>query len=632
MNFMRTRLTIIIPYYNTEKYIGELLECLAPQITGEVEVILVDDGSTVPFRNKNYGWVKVVRQEHKGLAKARNTALDIAKGEYIGFIDSDDLVSDTYVKDILDATPFDYCELSWKSLQGGYKCDFKLKSDKDYLTNPSVCTRAFSKAFIGDRRFNEFKDATEDEDFSRKLGYMGRTEYNRKVVTKYSYFYRTAVENSLSKRYLRGLCNTKRIVYYFPSITSNMTYLIDEIKEEDKYNEVWVMTHECKLPELKRYAQVVKPQHISGMELRGNYTPLFSKIVVPVKAQIVIWTNRTYNIGGIETFIYNFCKTFKDYDIIILYNEMDAKQIERVKPYCRIIKHNPKVPIYCDLLIINRVGDDLPKNVSYGKTVQMVHTCNYLPSLHVPQNRDIKICVSDTVKSSFKDEAKESIVIKNLVPKNDHKRALLLVTASRFDTTEKGQKRMLKLATNLTEKNIPFLWIYFSNRELDNAPKNLIRMMPCLNVTDYISLADYLVQLSDVEAFCYSIAEALSLGVPVLTTPLDVLPELGFVDGKTGYTLPFDMENIDVEKIYNNRLKGFKYNYDNDSIIAKWKEVLGEPKRYEDKATQENMLMVKALITYRDIELNRTINKGEQLAMRSTRAYELMQKNFVELV
>ena len=624
------RLTIIIPYYNTEKYTGELLDRLAPQITKEVEVILVDDGSDVPFKSA-YKWLKVIRQENKGLSKTRNVALDIAKGEYISFIDSDDLVSETYVKDVLERIPFDYLEMSWKSLQGGYKCDFKLKSDNDYLSNPSVCTRAFSKAFIGKNRFNENKDATEDEDFSRKLGYMGQTEYNRKVITDYTYFYRTSVADSLSKKYLQGLCNTKRIVYYFPEITKDMTYLLDEIKKEDEYNEVWVMTNRCDLPELKRYAQVVKPRHLSGMELRGQSTSLFSKIYCPVQAQIVIWTNRTYDIGGIETFIYNFCKTFKDYDILVLYNEMHQSQIERVRPYARVLKNNQKTKVYCDTMIINRIIDQEPNNIIAKKKVQMVHTCNYLPTLHVPQGRDTTICVSDVARLSFKNETKESITIRNIVPKIAPKHVLFLVTASRFDTTEKGQKRMRQLASALESKNIPYIWLYFSNRALEGLPPNVIKMKPTLDIANYIAMADYLVQLSDVEAFGYSIVESLNLEVPVLTTPIEVLPELGFKDGVTGYILPFDMQEIDVEKIYNNRPK-FKYTYDNEKIIAQWKEVLGSPKQPRIRQTEKTMIRVRALITYQDMRLGRKVYKGDELEMPSERAYELLNKNFVQFI
>ena len=628
---MGKKLSIIIPFYNAEKYIGELLDRLAPQITKDVEVVLVDDGSDKPYISP-YGWVKVIRQDNKGLAGARNTALNVAKGEYISFMDADDLVAEDFISQVFSKMPFDYCELSWKSFgEGGMKCTFKLKSDSDRLSNCSVCTRVFSRAYIGDNRFNEKKDATEDEDFSRKLGYLWESDANRKVITDFMYFYRTSVENSLSKKYLKGLCNTKRIVYYFPKITKEMTYLLDEIRQEDEYNEVWVMTNKCELPELKRYAQVVSPRHISGMELRGQSTTLFSKISVPVQGQIVIWTNRTYEIGGIETFIYHFCTTFKDYDIIVLYNEMHPSQIERIRPYARVIKNNPRTKVYCDIMIINRIIDKEPDNIIAKKKVQMVHTCNYLPTLHVPQGRDTTICVSDIVKTSFKKETEGSIVIKNIVPKIAPKHVLFLITASRFDTTEKGQNRMRQLAKALQAKNIPFIWLYFSNVTLDRLPSNVIRMQPTLDILDYIAMADYLVQLSDVEAFGFSIAEALNLEVPVLTTGIDVLPELGFKDGVTGYILPFDMQNIDVEKIYNNRPK-FKYTYDNEKIISQWKEVLGSPKQPRIRQTNETMIRVKATITYQDIKLGRKVYKNDELEMPSERAYELLNKNFVRFI
>jgi glycosyltransferase involved in cell wall biosynthesis len=311
---------------------------------------------------------------------------------------------------------------------------------------------------------------------------------------------------------------------------------------------------------------------------------------------------------------------------------MHPRQIERLRPYARVIKNNTKTNVYCDIMLINRIIDKEPDNIIAKKKIQMVHTCNYLPTLHVPQGRHATICVSEIVKSSFQKETEESIVIKNIVPKIVPKRVLLLVTASRFDTTEKGQKRMDKLASAMDEKGIPYIWLYFSNVELKNAPKNLIRMQPTLDIANYMAMADYLVQLSDVEAFGYSIAEALNLGVPVLTTPIDVLPELGFVDGVTGYILPFDMKDIDIEKIYNSRLKGFKYKYDNDKIVNQWKEILGNPKPCRERQIDEPLVRVKAIITYYDIALGRKVFKNDELEMKSKRAYELLQKNFVVLV
>ena len=74
------KLSIIIPYYNVKPYTDELLDCLEPQITDEVEVILIDDGSKEPYKT-DYEWCQVYRQKNGGASKARNVGLERAKGE-----------------------------------------------------------------------------------------------------------------------------------------------------------------------------------------------------------------------------------------------------------------------------------------------------------------------------------------------------------------------------------------------------------------------------------------------------------------------------------------------------------------------------------------------------------------------
>ena len=86
-------LSIIIPAYNAEPYLGELLDRIAPQMTDEVEVIVVDDGSDPKVQPK-YDWVRLIRQDNKGVSIARNVGIDNADGEYIAFIDADDLISE----------------------------------------------------------------------------------------------------------------------------------------------------------------------------------------------------------------------------------------------------------------------------------------------------------------------------------------------------------------------------------------------------------------------------------------------------------------------------------------------------------------------------------------------------------
>jgi glycosyltransferase involved in cell wall biosynthesis len=90
------KLSIIISFYNLHQYVGELLEILDKQMRKEVEVILVDDGSEIPFTS-DYKWLKVYRKQNGGVSTARNLGLDYAVGEYITFIDADDIVPDYYL-------------------------------------------------------------------------------------------------------------------------------------------------------------------------------------------------------------------------------------------------------------------------------------------------------------------------------------------------------------------------------------------------------------------------------------------------------------------------------------------------------------------------------------------------------
>lgn len=632
---MEKFLSIIIPCYNAEPYINELLDCLNPQITDEVEVMVIDDGSQKEFKT-DYKWATVIRKENGGASSARNFGIDKAKGQYLAFIDADDLVSDKYIDTIIKTAKnekFDYCYLSWKTLKGGWQQEVKLLSVEDKFPPFNLCVwnRVYSRKMIGDVRFNEKKLIAEDAEFIRAVR---EEEKKKSFISEFMYFYRSTTPNSLTKRFQDGKLNTKRVVYYLPNVTKQMTYLIKEFEELDKQAEIILLTNHNELPQLSKYAMVMSPRPICGTELRGQRTNFFTKVVLPIETQVVIYTSKTFAIGGIETFIYNFCQNMSSYyDILVLYDVIDLKQLNRLREIVRVEKNDIKRKIVCDTLIINRITDKEPSNVSYKKKVQMVHTCKLEENWNVPQDNDVQVCVSNAVVKTFKTDLKENyIVVNNLTYPSSEKKALVLVSATRMSTFEKGQKRMVALAKLFKKKNLPFIWICFSDQPIKNAD-DIIFMNPTLDISAYIKCADYLVQLSDSESFCFSIVEALEQGIPVLTTPLDVLPELGFKDGKTGYILPFDIdENVDVEKIFNNRLKGFEYVYNNKKRITQWRSILGNTKpRNNYNPVKEPLVKVKAIITYKDIELNRLVDKNEIIEMRSSRAYELMQKNFVAL-
>lgn len=93
---MKPKVSVIVPIYNVEKYVGKCIESIINQTLKEIEIILVDDGSTDKSGKiaddyaKLDKRIKVIHQDNLGQGKARNRGIDIAVGEYIGFIDSDD--------------------------------------------------------------------------------------------------------------------------------------------------------------------------------------------------------------------------------------------------------------------------------------------------------------------------------------------------------------------------------------------------------------------------------------------------------------------------------------------------------------------------------------------------------------
>lgn len=628
---MSIKFSIIIPAYNAEPYIHELLECLDKQMTDEVEVILIDDGSRNPLKTKKYKWLRFYKQKNMGISKTRNRGLDLAKGEIIGFIDADDLVSDNYVEYILSRSNenWDYMDLSWKSLEDN-RFMYKLNSDYDSLPNPSASTRVFKRSFIGDVRFPEKKDACEDEDFTRHLGIKNAKHI---CATEYMYFYRTEVPDSNSKKFLNDERKTKRIGYFFNNVTKDMKWLVEEIRKEDEINEVFLLTYKNELPELEKYCQIkCPPSPIRVMETRGEKTKLFSLVPRPIKTQVVIYRTSIDRIGGIETFIYSFCKRMSDYyDITVLYDNISNEQLSRLIEICPVIKNNLETPIICDTLIVNSIGEQIPRNVSFKKSIQMVHCLKQSANWNIPQKRDYIINVSQASKDSFEEEAKNGIVIHNLTDGVKPHKALLLVSALRVGASDKqgNDARCIKFARMLDKADIKYLWLYFGDKPMVNEPENMHYCGLKLDIKPYIAKADYLVQLSGSEAFSYSLLESLECRTPVIVTPLAQNEDMGIVDGQNGYIVPFDVDGFDVRKIL--KIPRFEYKHDNEEIIKQWRTILGDSKPTHDYKPRKEV-EVEALIQYQDLQRDEMMMPGIRFKCKYARALDLQGIGFVRIL
>lgn len=104
---MDVQLSVIVPVYNMEKYLQRCMESLLNQNIFNYEIILVDDGSKDKSSEicdeyaNQYPFVHVIHKENQGLGFARNSGLDVAKGKYVSFVDSDDTVSPKHFYELL---------------------------------------------------------------------------------------------------------------------------------------------------------------------------------------------------------------------------------------------------------------------------------------------------------------------------------------------------------------------------------------------------------------------------------------------------------------------------------------------------------------------------------------------------
>ena len=95
---MEKLVSVIIPAYNIERYISRCLDSIMAQTYNNLEIIVIDDGSKdqtaeiLDDYQKRDSRIIVVHKENGGVSSARNNGLDIATGDYISFVDGDDLI------------------------------------------------------------------------------------------------------------------------------------------------------------------------------------------------------------------------------------------------------------------------------------------------------------------------------------------------------------------------------------------------------------------------------------------------------------------------------------------------------------------------------------------------------------
>lgn len=211
-------ISVIIPVYNVENYLRQCIDSVLEQTLTNFEIILVDDGSTDAsgeiceeylLRDKR---IQTLHQTNQGLSAARNHGLDMAKGEYVTFIDSDDIVSRHYLRSLFNGITSTSAQISMCAYQrfegekpeegnlnnqyivSGWreKC-ISLKDDAKYCV---ACAKLYRASLFQKIRFTDSCRCHEDEDIIYKLYYAANTiaETNAEL-----YYYRITPNSIMNK-------------------------------------------------------------------------------------------------------------------------------------------------------------------------------------------------------------------------------------------------------------------------------------------------------------------------------------------------------------------------------------------------------------------------------------------------
>ncbi len=189
------KISVIVPVYKVENYLRKCIESIIGQTYKNLEIILVDDGSPDNCPQicdefaKNDNRIKVIHKSNGGLSDARNAGIEIATGDYIGFVDSDDYISINMYEKLLKACEENNCEIAicgffcinnGKIIRKSNICDTKKAISKEYALQMLV-----EEASFGDYAWNKlYKRTLFDSNLNRYP--VGRTMED--MATTYKLF------------------------------------------------------------------------------------------------------------------------------------------------------------------------------------------------------------------------------------------------------------------------------------------------------------------------------------------------------------------------------------------------------------------------------------------------------------
>lgn len=325
-------ISIIIPIYNCEKLLPNTLDCILNQTIKNIEIICVNDGSTdnTPKVLNSYlekdSRIKVINKENGGQASARNKGMDIAKGKYIGFMDSDDIIPSNYYEELYNAALNENADIVqcryWMVEETGEKYEWALnpmimthESRNKFFTNKLdlaytsgvVWNKIYKKEILNNIRFVDNTSPWEDNPFIIEV-FQKANKIVSIADTYHNYIQRnnSSIHEPNPKIHFRLLESTKYIINFLNNKKNN-------ISKEDYIN---------------FYPQIINRMNFEYQKAFSNkkmtekdkkrYSKIHHQLFFKIKyLSLADKLNCANELQALKKHVKNFCKPFKIIELIL---------------------------------------------------------------------------------------------------------------------------------------------------------------------------------------------------------------------------------------------------------------------------------------------------------------------------
>ncbi|MGM7702964.1 glycosyltransferase family 2 protein [Pseudalkalibacillus sp. Hm43] len=285
-------ISVIIPLYNVENYILKCLHSFEKQCYSDFELIIVDDGSidnsstiVEKFQLDSSLKIKLLKQNNAGVSVARNVGLDNASGDYICFVDADDIVAPEYLSEMIKQIKLNHADLvicGFKSVPQDWGLDFYSFNKNTHTNNTltsyegllkflyfdikiSICSLMVKKTIIENNhlRFSEGYRYSEDMEMVWKIIANSKT---LTYINSELYFYRIRNDSAMSlidDKRLDGFKLIKNLESYFEKYRPDFS---EEFKRFGAARWVWATMWQLAVASNNYYLFKIK---------RGKYKPFY---------------------------------------------------------------------------------------------------------------------------------------------------------------------------------------------------------------------------------------------------------------------------------------------------------------------------------------------------------------------